>query len=88
MEVPHFEGVVFGRRDQDGLNGVEGQPPDGVEVAAQGELRVPGLPQRVLVVADLRRQVQNRVFRVGVCVCACFCGTLRSLASALPNFRQ
>ena len=63
LEVPHFEGVVFGRRDQDGLHGVERQPPDGVEVAAQGELGVPGLPQRVLVVADLRRRVQKPTFR-------------------------
>lgn len=56
LEVPHFEGVVLGGRDQDGLHGVEGQPPDGVKVAPQGELGVPGLPQRVLVVADLLRR--------------------------------
>ena len=73
MEVPHFEGVVFGSRDQDGLHGVEGQPPDGVEVAAQGELRVPGLPQRVLVVADLRRLRTECSEPVGVCACVCVC---------------
>lgn len=55
LEVPQFEGLVLGGRDQDRLHGVEGQVPDRVEVAPQGELGAPGLPQSVLV-ADLRKE--------------------------------
>lgn len=54
LEVPQLEGVVLGGGDQDGLHRVEGQTPHRVEVAPQGELWVPGLPQSVRVVGDLR----------------------------------
>lgn len=57
LEVPQFDGLVLGGRDQDRLYGVEGQVPDRVEVAPQGELGVPGFPQSVLVV-DLRKRLQ------------------------------
>lgn len=55
LEVPQFEGLVLGGRDQDRLHRVEGQTADRVEVASQGELWVPGLPQSVLVVGDLKK---------------------------------
>lgn len=55
LEVPQFDGLVLGGRDQDRLHGVEGQVPDRVKVAPQGELGVPGFPQSVLV-ADLREE--------------------------------
>lgn len=56
LEVPQFEGVILGGGDQDGLHRVEGQTPDRVKVAPQGELWVPGLPQSVFVVGDLREE--------------------------------
>lgn len=39
---------------------MEGQTPDRVEVAPQGELWVPGLPQSVAVSGDLRETRRGR----------------------------
>lgn len=57
LEVPEFDGVILRGRDEDGLHRVEGQTPDWVEVAPQGELWVPGLPESVFVIGDLREGV-------------------------------
>lgn len=47
--------MVLRGGDEDGLDGVERQSADAVEVAPQGELGVPRLSHGVRVVADLRR---------------------------------
>lgn len=54
LQVPHLERVILRGRDQNRFYGVKGQTANGVEMASQGELGVPGLPQCVLVVGDLR----------------------------------
>lgn len=54
LQVPHLERVVLRGGDEDGLDGVERQSADAVEVAPQGELGVPRLSHGVRVVADLR----------------------------------
>ena len=66
LEVPQLEGLVLGGRDQDRLHRVEGQTADRVEVAPQGELRVPGLPQSVFAIGDLREESRKQILGVSL----------------------
>lgn len=50
LKIPQFDRLILGGCDQDRLYWVEGQVTDGVKVAPQGELWVPGFPQSILVV--------------------------------------
>lgn len=49
LQIPQLEGAVFASRDQDGLDGMEGQRSDAIKVTPQRVLGVPRLPEGFFV---------------------------------------